>query len=146
MAKTDKKRIIIRDPVSPESDEAKEISLSFLEYRDQDLVFHPKHVKNKEYIEKFANKFRHICSLTRSRLALETDKHTHSINWDNIRRKPKNYRDIVNPQLERGYEWWQISVTQGAKNTGHGRLIGFFKGNTYFLVWFDPLHAANPRK
>ena len=144
MAKKDKRFDII-DPVSPTSDEGNKINLSFSLYSNQDKDFHPQHVKNKDYTEKFADKFHHICSLTRADLALETDKHTHSINWNKVRKKPKNYNDIVNPQLK-DEVWWQISITQGAKDKGHGRLMGFFKGNTYFLVWFDPLHAANPRQ
>lgn len=144
MAKTKRKPLNINDTV-PYSDEHQKIRLSFFFYTNQDQNFHPKKITKSGYTEKFADKFKHLCSLTKDRLPSETDEHTHPIKWETVKSKPRNYEDVVNPQLE-GYDWWQISITQGAKQTGHGRLIGFFVGNTFFLVWFDPAHMLYPRK
>jgi hypothetical protein len=71
----------------------------------------------------------------------ETDKHNHSIKeWDEIN-KPKDFHKIYDNNLE-GYLWWQFAITKGVKEDGYGRVIGFFEGNTYHIVWFDPNHEA----
>jgi len=146
MGNRNKKLSRIKDPDVPPSDETEPIRLSFSEFRKDDNEFLPTLVKNKGYIEKFSDKFKHICSLTRSKLPTETDEHSHALDWEKVKRKPKNYSEIVNPQIEKGYRWWQFSITQGANQTGHGRVIGFFKGNTFYLVWFDPKYELFPRR
>ncbi len=141
------KQFNIKDVSEPPKDDLDKIRISFLKYSDKDKTFHPDRIQKSKYMTKFSERFRHICSLNLRILAsgAETDEHNHIIeDWDKLN-KPKDFHKIYDNNLE-GYQWWQFSITKGANNQGCGRVFGFFEGNTYHIVWFDPSHKISPRK
>jgi len=88
----------------------------------------------RQYAEKFLERLKAVNSMTVMDLRNPSKAHAlrcHTITWD----QTSEDGFPVNSTL-REHEPLQFEISANA----HGRVHGFFIGNTFFIVWLDPAH------
>lgn len=94
----------------------------------------------ENYTQKLAERLKELSSWTVSRFTtrVETPVKNHKINWTDTARV-EGFGGAL-PQELRESDAWQFSVTRNE----HGRVHGFFIGNTFYIVWLDCNHRLYP--
>ncbi|HRN69908.1 MAG TPA: hypothetical protein PLS49_01875 [Candidatus Woesebacteria bacterium] len=106
-------------------------SYKYLNWKtDKFVVTH----KNNTYFVKVFERFRDLCRYPCHQLKTVTVKtlRNHTVDWSDVTETsfgiPRESEIVDKP--------FQFGVSANE----HGRVIGFFIGNTFFVVWFDPDH------
>lgn len=80
---------------------------------------------------------------TKSALELQVDRsktfRCHTIRWEET--SQSNGFDHINATLREEITPYQFSVSVNE----HGRVLGFFIGDVFYVVWLDPKHQLYPR-
>jgi len=124
------------------------ISISF-KYLDKNhdifsKIFLERESYQAKYFEKVFDRFKNLSQLTRLELDNEQRKNPktwrfHSIDWEETSQKrgfgfPKE-NDLVDIP-------YQFSVSSNE----YGRIIGFFIGHIFYVVWLDHQHKLYPKR
>jgi hypothetical protein len=88
------------------------------------------------YTQKLAERLKELSNWTVRRFItrMEGPVKNHKINWGDTARL-EGFGDALPSEL-RESEAWQFSITRNE----HGRVHGFFIGNTFYIVWLDCNH------
>src|ERR1700677_639827 len=96
------------------------------------------------YFEQFVAKLIQVSKFTTREF--QTDRgicralHSHSFDFG-LCNVPAGYAHI-NPLALWYGKHWQFSITVNE----HGRIFGFFEGDVFYVVWFDPTHHVDPKR
>jgi hypothetical protein len=108
---------------------------------DSDPDFSPENGSNAKIMVQALKNLRDMCKLTRTALTLthksRFDCHPHD-DWSRTAKKQgfNNVKTLSPQHLDE--KPYQVAV--GSKE----RMHGFFIGNTFYVVWYDPHHKVYP--
>ncbi|MBW4888268.1 hypothetical protein KXQ82_01010 [Mucilaginibacter sp. HMF5004] len=142
MAKWDKKKSEVKNTkfinptkelVSKENAHLELVKFSF-KYLDTEHQSYLISDRDTDYFLKFLERIKTICRMTCASLKYPTVQslRNHYINWDHTTQDCfglPNEEQLVDKPFQFG-----ISANE------HGRVIGFFINQTFYVVWFDPKH------
>lgn len=109
------------------------VKLSF-KYLIKDNPAYPFTNQSTTYFCKVFDRLSHVCGMTLGEIQYPSTKalRNHFINWEDTTQREfglPNEQQLVNRPFQFG-----ISANE------HGRVIGFFIGFVFYVVWFDPDH------
>lgn len=97
--------------------------------------------QEKAYFNKLLDRLRDLSRMTRKDLMTSSLSHSKS-----LRCHPINFKDTTEtsfglPDKQDLYsDAWQFEITANQ----YGRVHGYFVGNVFYIVWFDPEHELYP--
>lgn len=93
--------------------------------------------RESRYFIKLLERLKNVSGMTRIGLRQCQGLHFHQINFRS--------RDVSEDSFGLGQDIdndaWQISISVNE----HGRIVGYFVANTFYVVWLDPEHELCPK-